>query len=163
LLSPANQSPQPKRQTDRFSHFCTALGRMSSGMPGVSFPLIIAPSQGDHSRPHLIMLSWAYPRPQPKCRFDRFSRFCTVHVRVSSAMSVHALPLKSALPIGRSGPNQYMIPWAHPSPHRKRHLDRLSRFCTDDRRVSLYFAMGRPFPLKIAASYGEIWTPSNTR
>jgi len=78
-------------------------------------------------------------------------------------MSVHALPLKSALPIGRSGPNQYMIPWAHPSPHRKRHLDRLSRFCTDDRRVSLYFAMGRPFPLKIAASYGEIWTPSNTR
>ena len=29
-------------------------------------------------------------------------------------------------------------------PHR--HLNRFSRFCTDDRRVSLYFTMGHPFP-----------------
>jgi len=27
-----------------------------------------------------------------------------------------------------------MLPWAHPSPQPKRHLDRFSRFCTDDRR-----------------------------
>jgi len=39
-----------------------------------------------------------------------------------------------------------MIPWAHLSPQPKQHLDRFSRFCTDDLRVSLYFAMGRPFP-----------------
>jgi len=39
----------------------------------------------------------------------------------------------------------HMIPWAHPSPQPKRHLDRFSRFCRDDRRVSLYFTMGRPF------------------
>jgi len=32
------------------------------------------------------------------------------------------------------------------SPQPKRHLDRFSRLCTDDRRVSLYFTMGRPFP-----------------
>jgi len=38
------------------------------------------------------------------------------------------------------------IPWTHPSPQLKRHLDRFSRFCADDRRVSLYFTMGRPFP-----------------
>jgi len=30
----ANPSTQPIRQIDRFSHFCTAHGRMSPGMPG---------------------------------------------------------------------------------------------------------------------------------
>jgi len=39
----------------------------------------------------------------------------------------------------------------------KRHLARFSRFCTDDCRVSLYFTMGRPSPLKIAPSYWGIW------
>jgi len=34
VLLSANTSPQPKRQIDRFSHFCTAHGRVSSGMPG---------------------------------------------------------------------------------------------------------------------------------
>jgi len=29
-------------------------------------------------------------------------------------------------------------------------------FCTDDRRVSLYFTMGHPFPLKIAPSHGDL-------
>jgi len=37
------------------------------------------------------------------------------------------------------------------------------RFCTDDRRVSLYFTMGRPFlPVKIAPSHGGSGPPSNT-
>jgi len=35
------------------------------------------------------------------------------------------------------------------------------RFCTDNRTVSLYFTMGRPFPLKIAPSQGDL-DPSNT-
>jgi len=30
-----------------------------------------------------------------------------------------------------------MIPLAHPSPQPKRHLDRFSRVCTDDNRMSL--------------------------
>jgi len=48
---------------------------------------------------------------------------------------------------------------AHPSLYPKRHLDRFSRFCTDDRRVSLYFTMGRPFsPQNCPFSLG-IWTP----
>jgi len=51
--------------------------------------------------------------------------------------------------------------WARPSPQLKQHLDQFSHFCTDDRRVSLYFSMGRPFALKIAASHEGIWTPSN--
>jgi len=46
-----------------------------------------------------------------------------------------------------------MIPWAHPSPRLKWHLDRFGRFCTDDRRVPLYSTTGHPFPLKIAPSH----------
>jgi len=38
-----------------------------------------------------------------------------------------------------------MIPWAHPSPQPKRHLDRFNRFCRDDNTVSLYFTVERPF------------------
>ena len=53
------------------------------------------------------------------------------------------------------------IPWAHLSPQPKRHLDRFGCFCTDDRRVSLYFTMGRPFPLKIALSPRGSGAPSN--
>jgi len=53
-----------------------------------------------------------------------------------------------------------MIPWAQPSPQPN------GRFCTDDRRVSLYFTMGRPMgrpfsPQNRPFPWG-IWTPSNT-
>jgi len=54
-----------------------------------------------------------------------------------------------------------MILMAHPSPQPKRYLDLFSRFCTDDRRASLYFAVRRPFPLKLPLPMGS-WTPSNT-
>jgi len=33
-----------------------------------------------------------------------------------------------------------------PSPQPKRHIDQFSHFCTTHGRVSLYFAMGHPFP-----------------
>jgi len=39
-----------------------------------------------------------------------------------------------------------MIPWAIPRSQSKWHDNRFSHFCTGDRRVSLYFAMGCPFP-----------------
>jgi len=48
------------------------------------------------SGPHLIHASLAHPSPQSKRHLDRFSRFCKVHVRVSSSMSEHVLPLKIA-------------------------------------------------------------------
>ena len=35
---------------------------------------------------------------------------------------------------------------AHSSPQPKRQMDRFNRFCTDDRKVSLYFTVIRPFP-----------------
>jgi len=43
--------------------------------------------------------------------------------------------------------SELVLAWAHPSLQPKRQLDSFSRFCTDDHRVSLYFTMGRPFPL----------------
>jgi len=55
-----------------------------------------------------------------------------------------------------------MILWAHPSPQAKRYLNRISRFCTDDRRRSLYFTMGRPFHLRTVLSHWRISTPCNT-
>ena len=54
-----------------------------------------------------------------------------------------------------------MIHWDIPRSQSKRHDDRLSRFRTDDRRVSLYFTVGAHFS-KIVPSHGGIWTPSNT-
>ena len=64
------------------------------------------------------------------------------------------------VPQHRRSPISYMIPTAYPSPQPKCHLDPFNRFCTDDHGVSLYFTMGRPFPLKkIAPSHGGIWTP----
>jgi len=55
-----------------------------------------------------------------------------------------------------------MIPWAHPSPQPKRHLDLFNRFCTDDCRVSLNFTMGRPFPPQNCPFPRGIWSPFNT-
>jgi len=52
--------PQPKRQIDRFSHFCTADGRVSTGMPGH----VLSPNNFPFSRgsgPHLIHASLRPP------------------------------------------------------------------------------------------------------
>jgi len=48
--------------------------------------------------------------------------------------------------MGDLDPNLILIPWTYPSQKPKLHLDRFSRVYTDNRRVSLYFTMGRPFP-----------------
>jgi len=58
---------------------------------------------------------------------------------------------------GGSGPHL-----AHDSLGPSEHCDRFTRFCTDDRKVSLYFTMGRLFPhSKLPLPMG-IWAPSNT-
>jgi len=48
-------------------------------------------------------------------------------------------------------------PWAHPRPQPKRQLDRFSRFCIDDSRMSLYYT------LKIAPFHGGSGPSANTR
>ena len=54
-----------------------------------------------------------------------------------------------------------MVSWSQQSPQPKRHLDRFSRFCTDNRSVPILYN-GTPFsPKKLSLPMG-IWTPSNT-
>ena len=55
VLPSAHPNLQPKRQIDRFSHFCTAHGRVSSGMPGHVFSPNCPLAWG--SGPHLIHAS----------------------------------------------------------------------------------------------------------
>jgi len=55
-------------------------------------------------------------------------------------------PLKVAARMGIWTPIYYMLPWAHPSPNPKRHLDRFSRFAQMTAECHIYFTMGRPFP-----------------
>jgi len=56
----------------------------------------------------------------------------------------------------------YMLPWAHPSPNPKRHLDwiRSAVFArlTAESRYTL--PQAATFPLKIAPFHGGIWTPT---
>ena len=109
-----------------------------------------------------IVLPSAYPSPQPKQQIDRFSRFCTAHSRKSLYFIQWPL-LSPNFPFtwGIWTPSN-TIPWAHPSLQPNRHLNWFSRFCTDDRRVSLYFTKGHLFPLKIALPVGVSGPPSNT-
>ena len=62
-------------------------------------------------------------------------------------------PLKIEHFHGGSGPHLIMVPWAHPSPQTKRHLDRLSRFCRahycyrqTDKPVGFYGPIAPPVP-----------------
>jgi len=50
----------------------------------------------------------------------------------------------------------HMIPTAHLRPQPKWHPYRFSRLCTDDRRVSLYFTMGHPFPTICPFPWGDL-------
>jgi len=72
----------------------------------------------------------------------------SAQLTTESAYTLQWGPIPSKLPLF-TGTWTHMydtIPWTHPSPQTKRHHFRFSRFCTDDRRVSLYFTTGRTFP-----------------
>jgi len=110
------------------------------------------------------VLSSAHPSPQRKLQIDRFSRFCTGDRRVPLYFTMGAhFPQNCPFPWEYLDPIQHIIPWAHPSPQPKRYLDQFCHFCIDERKVSLYFTMGRPFPLKIAHSDGCLKPPSQSR
>jgi len=81
----------------------------------------------------------------------------------------HPFPPKLPLPMGiYLEPHLTHDSMAHPSPQPKRHLDPYSRFCTDDRRMFLYFTMGHPFPQKLPIPMGDLdphlitWFPGPT-
>jgi len=59
-----------------------------------------------------------------------FSCFCTAHGRASLYFTTRLhFPPKIAPSHGGIWTPSNTVPWAHPSPQPKRHLDRLSRFC----------------------------------
>jgi len=72
--------------------------------------------------PHLIHGSLGPPES---------STHCTAHRKVSLyfTMGRPFPPLKIAPSHRGSGPPLIVVPWAHPSPQPKWHLDRFSRFC----------------------------------
>ena len=59
VLPLAHLSLQPKWQISRFSHFCTAHARVSSGMPGH----IPSPNNCTFAQRYGTQLSWAHPSP----------------------------------------------------------------------------------------------------
>ena len=60
-------------------------------------------------------------------------------------------------------PHLIMHDCSHLSPHPKWHLDRFSRFCIAHGKESLYFTMGRHFPLKNCSfTWENLDPPSNT-
>ena len=104
-----------------------------------------------------------------RCRVSAFGNICILSMTTQThfitnclVTIVHTMPVNSNFSpkIGCRGnvPQHLwppMIPTAHPSPQPKRHPYRFSCLCTDNRRVSLYFTMGRPFSLKkFAPSHG---------
>jgi len=72
----------------------------------MSFPIKVAPFNGDLDPHILYMLPSAHQSPNPKRHLDRFSRFCTVHGRVlvHFTTSCPFPPLKLPLPIGNLDP-----------------------------------------------------------
>jgi len=103
---------------------------------GISFPLIIAHTHG-RSGPHLIHASFGIPRVHNPSGISIGSAVFTQFTL--ECRWAYVLPLKNCPFPWDLYPIWYVVPWVHPTQHPKWHLDRLSRFCTDDCRVSLPF------------------------
>jgi len=126
LLPSAHPSPQPKWQSDRFSHYCTAHCRQSLHFTMCApFPKK-CPFQWGDLDPILYMIAWAQPSPQPKWHLDRFSRFCSVSLYLTMGRPF----LPQNCPFSWEDLDLYLIrsSLAHLSPQPKRHLDWFSRF-----------------------------------
>jgi len=104
-----------------------------------------------------LVLPSSYPSPQPKRQIDRFSRFCTARGKKSLNLTVgDPFPNCPFLWGSGSPSNSWFLGRVRAHVQSKRHYDRFSRFRTGDRRVSLYFTMGYPAPLKIAPYHGDL-------
>jgi len=147
----AHPIPQPKGQIDRFSRFhtahCSVVGNIGAtwwiwlnlcfiGPTRVHNPngkstgsailaLLTAECCWAHWR-HLAntiehVLPWAHNSNGKSIGYDR---------KVSLYFTMGCpFPPKIAPSHGGSGPHLNMVPWAHPSPQPKRHLDWFSQFC----------------------------------
>jgi len=152
MLPWAHLCPNPKWHLHQFSRYCTAHGRESLDftMGWAFFPLKLPfPIGGSELPSDTWFLGQLESLTQTVCRLVQ--PFCTAY---PYALQWAALSfLKIASFHWGSGPNQYVIPWAHLSPQCKWHLRWFIRFCTAHHRV-LHFTIGHPFPLTIAPSHG---------
>jgi len=124
--------PQPKRHIDRLSRFCTVMTEIFHTFTmGAPFPKT-AHSHGG-SGPHLIydsILGQSEPttkRSSPSVK--PFLHRWPQHVPILYTGTPWLPPLKVAPFHGDVHLHPHIVPWAHPSPHPKRHLDGFSRFC----------------------------------
>jgi len=115
----ANRSVQPFLHSSQQCHWAC---------PGMSFPLIIAPLHWDLG-PSQHMLPWAHPSPNPNGISTGSAVFAQRTAESPYTLQQAALsPQKSPFPWGDLDPIQYMVPWAHPRPQPKQHLDQFSHF-----------------------------------
>jgi len=164
VLPFAYLSPQPKRQINQFSHFCTAHSRVFSGMPrhilsSNNWPFVLG------SGPHIIHASLGSHESITQIHLDGFSRFSTDRGRVLLyfTMDCPFAPLKLPIPMGDLDPIEHdskrahwrnlvntielVLPLAHPSPQHKRHLDGSAVFVQMLVGVPILYN-GTPFPLQ---------------
>jgi len=109
--------------------------RLHSEFSGFLFVLVWH-SELHYARPALIEIR---TNPSALCYWRLNDPFCSERVTMHCQWG-GKLP-KIAVSRWGSAPHVirlYMVPWAHPSPRPKRHVDRFSRFCTARRRVSHY-------------------------
>jgi len=102
------------------------------------------------------VLPSAHLSTQPKRQINRFSRFCTAHGHGRKCLyfiTGDPFPQNCPFSWGDRAPIYFMIPGGRLSQQSKLHHNRFSYFCAGDRRVSLYFTMGAPFPQN-APSHG---------
>jgi len=138
VLPSAHLSPQPKWQINWFSHFCTAHSRVSLVMPGMSIPLIIAPSHGGSGLPE-IHASLGQPESTTQMASQSVQPFshssCKSVIRHVGACCTRA-----------QNPNGISVqPFLHRWPQ----------------SVPILYNF-RPSLLKIVSTHGGMWTLSNT-
>jgi len=107
VLPSVHPSPQPKRQIDHFSHFCTAQGRVLPGMPWHVLSTNNCPF-ARRSGPYLIrnIVPWAPPEPITQTASRSIQPFLH-RSRQSVAILYNGTllpPSKLSLPMG-SGPH----------------------------------------------------------
>ena len=126
VLPLAHQSPQLKRQIDWFSNFCTAYGRVSSGMPGH----VLSPNNCPFACgiwTCFLRLTWVH-NPNgilvSSAVFGQMTAECPYTLQWDAPS-----PFKIASSHGRIWIPSNMVPCVHPSPQPKWHLDQFSCFC----------------------------------
>jgi len=156
VLPSAHPSPHPKWQMNRFSHFCTAHGSVSSGMPRH----VLSPNNCPFASAIWLHLMHASLGPlEPKQHHDRFGRFCTVQIRVSSGMSRHVLPTQNC-PFPWGSVPHLICGFLGPLDLASKMAPRAVQPFLDSSWQKVPVHRGRPFPPKLPLCMRRIWTPS---